>query len=130
MVSLPFISGLSCPKISLHIKNVNMDTKQQIIKEYLSGGQGYRVLEKEHGISRCTIHRWVVLHQAVQQRLSLLKIKNKPGEAELAATITALNSQAERDRLQIKLLTAMIDIAEQDLKIPIRKKYGTRRSKK
>ena len=107
-----------------------MDTKQQIIKEYLLGGQGYRVLEKKHGISRCTINRWVISYQSVQQSLSLLQMKNKPGQEDLTATIVALNRQAERDRLHIKLLTAMIDIAEQELKIPIRKKSGTRQLKK
>ena len=41
-----------------------------------------------------------------------------------------LQKQLEQERLHNKLLTAMIDIAEEELKIPIRKKYGTKPLKK
>jgi len=50
--------------------------------------------------------------------------------ASLAAEIKHLQEQLEQERLHNRLLTAMIDIAEDELKIPIRKKYGTRQSKK
>jgi len=44
--------------------------------------------------------------------------------------VLELQKQLEQERLHNKLLTAMIDIAEEELKIPIRKKYGTRQLKK
>ena len=42
----------------------------------------------------------------------------------------ALKKELAQERLRNKLLTAMIDIAEEQLKIPIRKKSGTKRLKK
>ena len=41
-----------------------------------------------------------------------------------------LQQQLEQERLRNKLLTAIIDVAEEELKIPIRKKYGTKPLKK
>ncbi|MEI9943060.1 MAG: hypothetical protein WDN26_02465 [Chitinophagaceae bacterium] len=48
----------------------------------------------------------------------------------LSDEVAALKKELEKERLRNKLLTAMIDIAEEQLKIPIRKKSGTRQSKK
>ena len=113
-----------------------MNTKEEIINEYLVGGISYRKLEKKHGISRSTINHWVLEHQGfIRKRKSpkesiiLLKMNKEPREV-LPAEIIELQKQLEQERLRNKLLTAMIDIAEQELKIPIRKKYGTRQLKK
>ena len=56
-------------------------------------------------------------------------MNKEPGEI-LPPEIIELQKQLAQERLQNKLLTAMIDIAEQELKIPIRKKYGTKPLKK
>ncbi len=113
-----------------------MNTKEEIINEYLVGGISFRTLGKKHGISRSTINRWVLEHQGFicmrkssKESIILLEMSKEPHEV-LSAEIIELQKQLEQERLQNKLLTAMIDIAEQELKIPIRKKYGTRQSKK
>jgi hypothetical protein len=36
----------------------------------------------------------------------------------------------EQEQLRNKLLNAMLDIAEDELQVPIRKKFGTKQSKK
>ena len=56
-------------------------------------------------------------------------MKKEPKEI-LPAEVAELQRQLEQARLYNKLLIAMIDIAEQDLKIPIRKKNGTSQLKK
>lgn len=113
-----------------------MNSKEEIINEYLVGGISYRTLEKKYGFSRATINRWVLQHQRFtlmrksgEKSISLPEMDKKPREV-LPAEIIELQKQLEQERLQNKLLTAMIDIAEQELKIPIRKKYGTRQFKK
>jgi transposase-like protein len=114
--------------------------KQTIIDEYLLGCFSYRDLEKKHGVSRQTINAWVLDYQGI------LRYKTKPKEkvnlvpmdisksghhtASLAPEILLLQKQLEQERMHNKLLTAMIEIAETELKIPIRKKYGTKRLKK
>ena len=49
---------------------------------------------------------------------------------ELPREIVALQKQLAQERLHNKVLTAMIEIAETELKIPIRKKYGIKQSRK
>ena len=113
-----------------------MDKKEEIINEYLIGGITFRSLGKKYGISRSTINRWVLEHEGFIstikspiESITLLEMNKEPHEV-LPAEIIELQKQLEQERLQNKLLTAMIDIAEQELKIPIRKKYGARQLKK
>ena len=115
--------------------------KQAIVNEYLVGSSSYRKIGKKFGICYKTVNRWVLEHQnaADNERLEAkaatlqpMKEDNSitPLPALLAAQIKELQKQLEQEKLHNRLLTAMIDIAEEDLKIPIRKKYGTKRSKK
>lgn len=113
-----------------------MATKEQIINEYLLGCSSYRSLAKKHGIGRTTILTWVWKYQgvvnatnAVKESSNLEYMKKVPAE-NLPEEFLKLQKQLAQERLHNKLLTAMIDIAEQELKIPIRKKYGTKQLKK
>lgn len=113
-----------------------MDTKEQIINEYLLGGIGFRSLGKKHGISRSTINRWVLEHQGLicmrkspKEMISLMEMNKEPREV-LPVEVLELQRQLEQERLHNKLLIAMINIAEEELKIPIRKKYGAKPLKK
>ena len=113
-----------------------MNTNEEIINEYLIGGITFRPLGKKYGISRSTINRWVLEHEGFistikspKESIPLLEMNKVPRESLLTEVIE-LQKQLAQERLQNKLLTAMIDIAEQELKIPIRKKYEARRLKK
>ena len=53
-------------------------------------------------------------------------MENSP--EQLKARIKELEKQLENANLKSELLTIMIDIAEEELKIPIRKKYGPQQS--
>jgi transposase-like protein len=113
-----------------------MDKKEQIINEYLIGGISFRTLGRKYGVSRSTINRWVLEHQGFiclrkssKESVTLLEMNKEPKEI-LSTEIIELQKQLEQERLHNKLLVAMIEIAEQELKIPIRKKYGTKPLKK
>lgn len=113
-----------------------MDNKEQIINEYLIGGISFRSLAKKYGISRSTINRWVLEYQGFicmrkspKESITFLEM-NKESREVLPTEIIELQKQLEQERLHNKLLIAMIEIAEQELKIPIRKKYGTKQLKK
>ena len=113
-----------------------MDKKQEIIKEYLLGHLGYRELSKKHGISRSAINRWVMDFQGKPRSSSRqLKGVNSPlmkkdkSKTDLPKDVELLQKELIKERLRNKLLSAMIDVAEEELKIPIRKKYGTKQSK-
>jgi len=117
-----------------------MDLKTQIIAEYLTQGVGFRKLASKYGISRTTICKWVAIHQGIhnlplaekQKRYSTSSMNSSPKKSsspdqsveELQKKIAALEKQLEWEKLRSEALDTMIDIAEKDLNIPIRKKPG------
>jgi transposase-like protein len=117
-----------------------MDLKTQIIAEYLTQGSGFRKLAKKYGISRTTICKWVAIHQGIhnlpptekQKRYSRSSMNSSPKKSssqeqsveELQQKIAALEKQLEWEKLRSEALDTMINIAEKDLNIPIRKKPG------
>jgi transposase-like protein len=115
--------------------------KQAIINEYLVGGSSYRKIGKKYGVNRWTVNRWVLDYQCsvendlLEAKATILQAMKEtkstvPPSSSLDAQIKELQKQLEQEQLHNRLLTAMIDIAEDELKIPIRKKYGTKQSKK
>lgn len=103
--------------------------KEAIIAEYLLGGITYRKLEEKCGIDFRVIHSWVTKYQGKTLR------KEKPNnlanqakqEAPLPTDVKQLQQELRKAQLHNKLLNAIIDIAEDQLKIDIRKKSGTKR---
>jgi transposase-like protein len=124
-----------------------MDIKNQIIQEYLNTGCGYRKLQAKYGISRTTICKWVQVYQGVhnlqptilQQKHYLnhmAKSKQKTQnaaaqtEAELLQKIASLQKQLAHQELRAEVLDTLINVAEKQLNITIRKKHGTQQSLK
>ena len=108
---------------------ITIQQKESIIAEYMIGGISYRKLQKKYGVDFRTINLWVRRYQG-----KLVK-KEKPGktpappnpEEFLPTDVKQLQEELRKARLHNKLLNAMIDIAEDQLKIDIRKKSGTKR---
>ena len=118
-----------------------MDLKEQIIAEYLTQGGGFRKLAAKYGISRTTICKWVLIHQGIHnlpptQKQSIYSTgsmnssKKKLTSEQLQSTealqqkIATLEKQLEWEKLRTEALDTMINIAEKDLNIQIRKKPG------
>ena len=103
--------------------------KVSIVAEYLSGGISYRELQAKHGGSLGSLHRWIKQYQDAGED-SLLKesVDSIIDEEPMPADIKTLQAELRKSRLHNKLLTAVIDIAEEELSAPIRKNYGTRQS--
>ena len=119
-----------------------MDIKDQIIQEYLATGCGYRTLQKKYGISRTTICKWVQVYQGIhnlppttlQQKHYLDPMEkgeknNQDGttekEQELLKRIAFLEKQLQHQELRAEVLDTLINVAEKQLNISIRKKPGT-----
>jgi transposase-like protein len=120
-----------------------MELKDQIIQEYLNTGCGYRKLQQKYGIGRSTICNWVQVYQGVhslsktnlQQKhyISPMKRKQKEADANQAALldkIASLEKQLKHQELRAEVLDKLIDVAEKQLDISIRKKPGTQQSLK
>ena len=124
-----------------------MDLKEQIILEYLDQGCGYRKLQAKYGISRTTICKWVQIYQGVndlprtsKQDKHYIRDMNDPDKKrspkkeitqdDLLKKIAALEKQLEWEKLRADAFDIMISVAEEKLKIPIRKKSGSQQSRK
>lgn len=123
------------------------DLKEQIILEYLQQGCGYRKLQDKYGISRTTICKWVQIYQGVhelerthKQQNHYIRNMDDPQKrrqpkrnittTDLEKKIAALEKQLEWEKLRADALDTMINIAEDQLNISIRKKPGSQQSTK
>lgn len=99
--------------------------KEGILGEYLEGGISLRGLARKHGVNHRTIHRWVkeFRDEAEGSRVE----KDTRYTREQLAEIKRLRKELDDARLKNELLTAMIDIAEEQMGVEIRKKRGARR---
>jgi len=114
------------------------DFKLQVVQEYLSTDLSQKELMDKYNIrGNNTIKLWMRkfdVQTPSQQQLELQRIMAKekektPYERELEARVRRLESQLEDEKLRTLALSTMIDIAEKELKISIRKKSGAKQSK-
>ncbi len=119
-----------------------MNIREQAITEYLTQGIGYRKLAAKYGVSRSTICNWVQIHQGIhnisptekQQKYYLSGMNSKPAnlseeafkkQQELEQKVALLQKQLAWEKLRADALDIMINIAEKQLAIDIRKKPGS-----
>ncbi|MFQ3578818.1 MAG: hypothetical protein SNJ71_01595 [Bacteroidales bacterium] len=101
--------------------------KEAIIAEYLFGGTTYRRLEKKYGIDFRVIHSWVTkfkgktVHESNKTNSKKCEIDQLPNDVKI------LQAELRKAKLNNELLNAIIDIAQEQFKINIRKKSGTKR---
>lgn len=124
-----------------------MDLKEQIIREYLEQGCGYRKLQGKYGISRTTICKWVQIYQGIhglertrKQQNHYLRDMDDPNKKrqpkkqnttqDLEKKIAALEKQLQWEKLRADALDTLINVAEDKLNISIRKKHGSQQSGK
>ena len=97
----------------------------------MKGGVTLRELERKHGVNFRSIHRWVKECEGAKGPEEEAKGKARRSlvvkDTELSADVRRLRKELEEARLYNKLLNAMIDIAEEQMGIPIRKKSGAKR---
>ena len=105
--------------------------KEAIIAEYLRGDTTYRKLAEKYGVDFRIIHSWVTRYEGkslvVKKSKKTVPPKQPDQKEQLPTDMKQLQEELRKARLYNKLLNAMIDIAEDQLKIDIRKKSGTRR---
>ena len=115
--------------------------KHSIIKEYLAGGIGYRALLRKHGIrSNGSIVNWMRQlgyseNEEKDRTLQQVKLLPLPSKKANRTTAPPNESQEQRikdlerlledEQLRSEAYRRIIDIAEKEYNIPIRKKPNT-----
>jgi|OpeIllAssembly_1097287.scaffolds.fasta_scaffold108752_1 transposase-like protein len=112
--------------------------KHQVISEYLETKCSKMSLLRKYDIhSKSAVQRWMKKYgyqDIYQEKINKFAItntsmaRNKQGEdiRDLQLKITLLEKQLEIEKLRSKAYARVIEIAEQELKIPLRKKYNTK----
>lgn len=100
--------------------------KEAIIAEYLTGNTSYRKIGIKYGIDFRLLHSWVMNYQGKKRKYTPKLKEQKAEEAPLSNEVKQLQQELRKAQLHNKLLNAIIDIAEEQLKIDIRKKSGTK----
>lgn len=83
-----------------------------------------RGLSRKYEVTRATLHRWVKAYQSgqdIEERQSKVQAR-----VEMPKDVKRLQRELYEARLEAKLYKTMVEVAERDLGIPIRKKSGAK----
>ena len=100
--------------------------KEAIVSEYLLGEISYRNIGKKYGVDYRIVHSWVKKFQGTPVRKSKKSNSTLCSKEPLPADLKMLQDELRKAKLHNELLNAIIDIAEDQLKINIRKKFGAK----
>jgi transposase len=111
------------------------DLKLKVVREYLSTNLSQDEIRAKYGIGgKNCITNWMRkfgMRAPSQKQLKLQRIMSKESvkttaEKALASKVGALEKELEHEKLRNEALNMLIEIAEEEYKIPIRKKPGTK----
>lgn len=106
--------------------------KRAVCREYLDGQEGLSALEQKYNLGNSRISAWLrsfgwEIKKTIYLSSHIMPAKKDPGmPSEESASVRLLKKQLEDALLEKELYRKMIEVAERDLKINIRKKYVTK----
>ena len=111
--------------------------KRKIAEEYLAGKFSYAVAAEEYGLANKGVVRefvkWYRKNSYFEPMKKIPETSDTPSSSSSSKKESQRLQELERELAALKLKLAgmetLIDVAEQELNIDIRKKSGTKRSK-
>lgn len=122
--------------MKLKVNRLPDELKLQVVQEYLGTAMSQKELMLKYNIrGNDCITQWMRkfgFQSPDQQQIELQRTMSKEAEKtskerELESKVKQLEQQLEHEKFRTLALNTMIDIAERDLKIVIRKKSGAKR---
>ncbi len=114
-----------------HQRRFSADFKLKIVKEYESGRHSVLELEKIYDISNPTLYNWIYkLSKYNKKSIQVVEMKDSQVQKlkELEQKIKDLERIVGQKQIAIDYLEKMIELAEDELKIDIKKKSNTPQS--
>jgi hypothetical protein len=115
------------------MKNLTDDLRMQIIQEYLGGASKYSLVRKYNLHDSRRITEWMCkfgIEDPYSQSISIGFMPKKKVESTSIADLQKQNSQLKaslaHSKMKNEALETMINLAEKELQISIRKKSGTK----
>ena len=119
-----------------NVKRFTDEQAYQILQEYLTTDISQSELQKKYNFGgKGNIYRWMRkfgVSKPDTEQLNLNRVmtqekESNPRERELELKISKLETDLQREKFKALALNTLIDVAERDLKIEIRKKPGAKR---
>lgn len=116
-------------------RRYNDAEKLQIIEEYMNSGESMESFQSKYGMGHCTLSRWMTklgLSNTSQKQFNEMKkvVARSPEkslrERTLEAKVAQLEKKLKEEQLKSIAYSTMIDVAEEELGIDIRKKSGAK----
>lgn len=106
------------------------DFKFRIVKQVLEGELTKAECRRKYGIKgHCTVLKWIRKFEKMYEPL-IMKNDKKTELENLKQQLKVLKMALDYEKLKSQSYLEMIKLAEEELKIPIRKKPGAKQSKK
>lgn len=117
--------------MGIKVNDYTDEFKEAVAKLVISKEIGYAEAMRRFNIGgKMTIYRWISKFESERPiKLFMEESEGKKIE-ELRLEIERLKSELDYERLKSEAYNAMIKIAEEEFRIPIRKKSGAKQSKK
>ena len=113
------------------VNQFSHEIKIQVVQAYLSGNFTQKELMLKYNIrGKQCINNWIrkfVVEEPTNQTPMAKQVKSNESESSIDLKIKRLEEELKREQFKTKALNTMIDIAERELKIDIRKKPGAKR---
>lgn len=119
-----------------NVKRFPDELAYQIVQEYLTTNISQSELKKKYNFGgNGNIYRWMRkfgVSKLDTEQLNLNRVmsqekESNPRERELELKISKLEDELQREKFKALALNTLIDVAESDLNIEIRKKPGAKR---
>ena len=113
--------------------------KDQVVTAYRMGNDSLSLVAKRFGLKYFTLHHWVYGNyrsspspkSAILAPSNLVSVKEENLSPEaMEALIKELKHELSLEKIRSESLSKMIEIAEREYKISIRKKFGAKQSLK
>jgi len=116
--------------------------KERALAAYHNSHESMSMIAEHFGIKRYTFASWVYRQRAAllsyssksakfaESKVHLMKSQKELQPEAMAARINELEQQLANEKMRSESLSKMIEIAERELKIDIRKKSGAKQSLK
>lgn len=113
------------------VKTYPDELKNKIIQQVLSGQLTKNEAQRKYGIGgNSLILKWIRQFQATDPNFQLMSQEKQLTIEQLQQQIEVLKKELAYEKLKSNAFDTMIEVAERELNIAIRKKYGTKACKK
>ena len=119
-------------------RNYSREEKISILQAFLASGESMEQFQVKNGLGHSTLSRWMTIFALDSSICEQLEAMNntkyterdnkvsKAREHALESEIAKLKADLKAERLKVQAYSTMIDVAEEQLGIDIRKKAGAK----